>query len=202
MRLLLFLLVGCGHTTKLGAGPLVDSHGKPGVEASVELGTHLIGAKEAAVPIGIRLEASTTTGGMQGIIGLAYGATLPPGGRRAPADDGSPRHGWGGRLSLLGAGLAMDQDGASLAMRGGLAVTRGSSQPGGLDGSGCTSGHEKSRICYGWRTWSYVHTGVELATGWTFVRGDDPDGSLRLRDWRVAAEVIYERGTLRDLDLH
>lgn len=199
---LLLVLVGCGHTMKVGAGPLVDSNGKPGIETSLELGKHLIGGKQIAMPIGVRLEASATGDGVQTIVGFAYGATLPPGGRLAKEDDKGKLHGWGGRLSVLGAGLAVDAPSgdAALAMRGGLAVTRGSMQRGGRSPAGCIGSHEKSSRCYGWQEWRFAHTGIELATALMFVGDDDNNGKLRLRGWRVAAEVIYERGAFSDLD--
>jgi hypothetical protein len=199
---LVILLVGCGHTMKVGAGPLVDSSGKPGIETSFEIGKHLIGAKEVAMPVGLRLEASATLDTVQGVIGLAYGGTLPPGGRQSvPVDSTETRRGWGGRLSTAG-GLAVDDDGAALAARAGIAVTRGAMRSGGYAHSGCTAG-EKTGFCYGWRDWSFVHTGIEIATAFTFV-GDEQDetGKLHMRGWRASAEVIYERATVSDLQLH
>jgi hypothetical protein len=200
---LVILLVGCGHTMKVGAGPLVTSNGTPGVEGSFEVGKHLISGKQVAMPIGVRFEAAATIDGVQGIVGLAYGANLPPGGRMAKEDDATHTlRGWGGRISFLAAGLAVDAPSgdAALAMRGGLALTRGSMQRGGRSPGGCLGSHEKSRLCYGWQEWEFRQTGIELATMFALVGNDEDNGNLEVRDWRVAAEVFVERGSFSDLD--
>lgn len=191
MRVFLLLcLVACGHYVRTGGGPLVDGDGNPGVVASVEVGKHLIGGKEVAMPIGVRLEASATLEGAQGLIGFAYGGTLPPGGRN---DKGK---GWGGRLDVA-TGLAIGES-VGLGTRFGLALTKGSIEPGKIDGGGCSGGHEKMSWCYSWRRWSYQHTGVELGATLFWV-GDDMDEQLHLDGWRISAEFVRERGVLRDL---
>ena len=98
LAIVVVLLAGCGHTMRTGAGPLVDSDGRPGLVASAQVGTHLIGAKEVAMPFGFRVEVAATADGVQGLLGIAYGATLPPGGRRIRNDE-SKQRGWGGRFS-------------------------------------------------------------------------------------------------------
>ena len=198
----LVFVLGCGHTLRSGAGPLVDSNGHPGLVASFEVGTHLIGSKEVAMPVGFRFEASATGAGMQGLVGFAFGGTLPPGGRRSVASDSTEtRRGWGGRLAVA-TGALFDEDGVAFGARGGLALTRGAIKPGALTGGGCYGTHEKTRSCYSWRRWSYVHTGVELGTMLRFTtREDDPMRRLHLDGWRVSAEVVHERGVFSDLQL-
>jgi hypothetical protein len=196
LAIVALLLVGCGHTMRTGAGPLVDSDGRPGLVASAEVGTHLIGAKEVAMPIGFRVEAAATTDGVQVLLGIAYGATLPPGGRRIRNDENKQR-GWGGRFAFA-SGALVDKDGGAFGLRSGFALTRGSIERGKRDG-GC-SGHEKMSWCYSWQRFKYAHTGIEIATTARMV-GDDDD-QLKLAGWRISAELVYERGTLSDLSLH
>ena len=149
------------------------------------------------MPIGVRFEASATSAGGQGLVGLAYGGVLPPGGWRATADARKTK-GWGGRLDVA-SGLAIG-DVVGLGTRGGIAVTKGSIEPGKIDGSGCSGDHEKMSWCYSWRQWSYRHTGVELATTLLWVGGEDD--KLHLDGWRISAELVHERGTFRDLSMH
>ena len=192
----LVLLAGCGHTLRGGAGPLVDNHGNAGGVASFEVGTHLIGGRRASMPIGFRTEVSATSAGVQGLIGIAYGATLPPGGRSIKNTEGA-KGGWGGRLAYA-AGAVVDGADVDFGMRGGLALTRGWVQRGGGDGGGCLGSHEKSSFCYSWENWKFAHTGVELGTSLRFVKEADGQG-LDVAGWRISAEVVHERGTFSDL---
>ena len=192
----LFALVGCGHTVRGGAGPLVDHHGKAGAVASFEVGTHLIGGRIVSMPIGFRTEISGTRDGVQGLVGIAYGATLPPGGRSIGPSEGA-KGGWGGRLAY-GAGGVIDGSDVDFGMRGGLALTRGWIQRAGSDGGGCLGSHEKSSFCYSWERFKFAHTGVELGGSLRFVGEADGQG-LDVIGWRISAEVVHERGTFSDL---
>jgi hypothetical protein len=193
---LLVLLVGCGHTLRGGAGPLVDNHGNAGAVASFEVGTHLIGGRRASMPIGVRTELSATRDGVQGLVGIAYGATLPPGGRAVKQTE-TVKSGWGGRLAYA-AGAVVDGANVDFGMRGGLALTRGWIQRGGSKRGGCFGSHEKSSWCYAWEGWKFAHTGVEIGTALRFVQEADGQG-LDVTGWRLTAEVVHERGTFSDL---
>ena len=192
----LFVLVGCGHTLRGGAGPLVDHDGKPGGVASFEVGTHLIGGQRAAMPIGFRTEVSATADGVQGLIGFAYGATLPPGGIKMRNDE-KVKKGWGGRLAFA-SGAVVDGTDVDFGMRWGLALTRGALARGRSEGGGCVGSNEKSKWCYSWQGFKFAHTGIELGTTLRFV--DEADGQgLDVIGWRVSAELVHERGTFSDL---
>jgi hypothetical protein len=195
--LLLVFVLGCGHTLRGGAGPLVDHDGRAGAVASFEVGTHLIGGTIAAMPIGFRTEISATSAGMQGLVGIAYGATVPPGGRAIRRGDAPKRHGWGGRFAYA-AGASIDGADVAFGTRGGLALTRGWIRHAGSDGGGCLGSHEKSSTCYSWLTYEYANTGIEIATTLRFIGEADGQG-LDLQGWRVSAELVHERGTLSDL---
>ncbi|HVK77591.1 MAG TPA: hypothetical protein VM734_30010 [Kofleriaceae bacterium] len=117
---------GCGHTLRAGAGPLVDSDGRGGIEVSGEIGTHLVSSRLVGMPVGVRTELSVLSDGtVQGLIGFVSGVHMPPGGRGHRATDGPVvLEGWGGRLSTA-TGAAIGDGKPGFAVRGGLALTRG-----------------------------------------------------------------------------
>jgi len=193
---------GCGHTLRAGAGPLVDSDGRGGIEVSGEIGTHLVSSRLVGMPVGVRTELSVLSDGtVQGLIGFVSGVHMPPGGRGHRATDGPVvLEGWGGRLSTA-TGAAIGDGKPGFAVRGGLALTRGRmATSGDVDGGGC-SGSGKTAICHSSRRWTSTSIGGELA-GTFLVEADEMSQHVHLEGWRLAAELTVEHATLRDVELH
>ncbi len=190
-------LVGCGHTLKAGAGPMIDSDGNTGMVVSGELGTHLLSARAATLPVAIRAEAAVTSEGVQGLVGFTYGVMIPA---RGQATRTEPARGWSGR-GTFGVGAWIDGSGVDSGWRGALALTRGQLVYDRPDGDGmCLGSHEKSRMCHAWDRWRYANTGVEVATTLRVVGSEGEEPGLDVIGWRMSLELVHERGTLRDLD--